>query len=76
MLVALLFIDFDINEPAKTALKNFVPRMSKGSIIAFDQVNNDGWPGETLALIEEIQDLRKYKIEKFHFESNISYIVL
>ena len=76
LLVALLFIDFDINEPAKTALKNFVPRMSKGSIIAFDQVNNDGWPGETLALIEEMQDLRKYKIEKFHFESNISYIVL
>ena len=76
LLVALLFIDFDIYHPAKIALKNFLPRMGRGSIIAFDEINNDAWPGETLALIEELEDLKRYKIEKFHFESNISYIVL
>ena len=50
--------------------------MSKGSVLAFDEINNPGWPGETLALIEEIKNLRKIKIEKFHFDSNISYVVL
>ena len=76
LIVALLFLDFDIYEPTKIALKNLLPRMSKGSILAFDEINNAGWPGETLALIEEIKDLRKIKIEKFHFDSNISFIVL
>jgi len=76
LVVALLFIDFDLYEPSKIALKNFLPRMHKGSIIAFDEINNPGWKGETLALIEEVQDLKKYKIQKFHFDSNISYLVL
>ena len=76
LIVALLFLDFDIYEPTKIALKNLLPRMSKGSILAFDEINNAGWPGETLALIEEIKDLRNIKIEKFHFDSNISFIVL
>ena len=45
--------------------------MANGSILAFDEINNSGWPGETSALIEELSDLRKVKIEKFHFDSNI-----
>ena len=49
--------------------------MPKGSILAFDEINTAGWPGETLALVEEIEDLRKIKIETFHFDSNISYVV-
>ncbi len=76
LIVSLLFLDFDIFEPTKVALQTFLPRMSKGSILVFDEINNDGWPGETQALIEEIKDLRKIKIEKFHFDSNISYSVL
>ena len=76
LIVALLFLDFDLYEPTKIALKNILPRMSKGSVLAFDEINNPGWPGETLALIEEIKNLRKIKIEKFHFDSNISYVVL
>jgi len=76
LIVALLFIDFDLYKPCKVALKNFLPRMANGSILAFDEINNSGWPGETSALIEELSDLRKVKIEKFHFDSNISYIIL
>ena len=49
--------------------------MAKGSILAFDEINNEGWPGETLALLEEIVDLKKIKIQRFHHDSNISYIV-
>ena len=76
LIVALLFLDFDIYEPTRVALKNILPRMPKGSILAFDEINNAGWPGETLALVEEIEDLRKIKIETFHFDSTISYVVL
>jgi hypothetical protein len=74
-LVSLLYLDFDIYEPTVTALNNFLPRMSKGSVIAFDEINNKDWPGETMAMLENL-DINNYKIESFPFEPNISYIQL
>lgn len=74
-LISLLFMDFDLFEPTKIALENFLPRMSKGSILAFDELNNPWWPGETQALLEQV-DLNKYRINRFSFDPNIAYIVL
>ena len=75
LLVSLLYLDFDIYEPTKTALNHFVPRMGKGSIIAFDEINNKDWPGETMAMLESL-NINDYKIESFPFEPNISFIQL
>ncbi len=75
LLVSLLYLDFDIYEPTKTALNHFVPRMGKGSIIAFDEINNKDWPGETMAMLEGL-NIRDCKIESFPFEPNISFIQL
>ncbi|HUX95592.1 MAG TPA: TylF/MycF/NovP-related O-methyltransferase [Bacteroidales bacterium] len=72
-LVSLLFLDFDIYQPTITALEHFLPRMSKGSILAFDELNNPDWPGETQAVLEKF-DLNKYPLKCFEFEPNISYI--
>lgn len=74
-LVSLLYLDFDIYEPTVTALNNFLPRMSRGSVIAFDEINNKDWPGETMAMLENL-NINHYKIESFPFEPNISYIQL
>ena len=68
-----MFLDFDIYQPTKVALDYFLPRMSKGGIIAFDQLNNPDWPGETLAYLEKTK-LKKYKLENLNFEPNISFI--
>ncbi len=75
LLVSLLFLDFDIYAPTLTALKYFLPRMSKGGIIAFDQVNNPDWPGETLAYLKK-KELKKFKLENLNFEPNISFLQL
>lgn len=75
LLVSLLYLDFDIYKPTVTALKTILPRMSRGSIIAFDEINNPGWPGETQAMLEEL-DISKYKIECMPFEPNISFLQL
>ena len=75
LLVSLLYLDFDIYEPTKTALTHFLPRMSKGSIIAFDEINNPNWKGETLAMLESM-NINNFKIECFPFEPNISFIQL
>jgi len=74
-LISLLYLDFDLYEPTKIALKYFLPRMSKGSIIAFDQLNQKRWKGETVALLKSM-NLNKYKLKQFSFEPNISYIEL
>jgi hypothetical protein len=74
-LVSLLFLDFDIYKPTATALKYFLPRMSKGSIICFDEVNNPMWPGETRAVLEKF-NINNYSIKSFEWDPNLSYTVL
>jgi hypothetical protein len=75
LLVSLLYLDFDIYQPTLTALTHFLPRIPKGGIIAFDEVNNPDWPGETLALLEKF-NLRQHRLECVPFEPNISFIQL
>ncbi len=74
-LVSLLVLDFDIYEPTATALRNFLPRMPKGAIIAFDELNNRDWPGETRALLEAF-DLNKYTLECSVYDMHISWLTL
>jgi len=77
LVVSLLYLDFDLYEPTKVALEHFLPRMPKGAVLAFDEINNDHWPGETMAMLEAFGgSLNDYKIEKFEFEPNMAYIVL
>ena len=54
LLIGMLFIDLDLYEPTKFALEHFLPRMHKGSILAFDELDNPQWPGETIALLESM----------------------
>lgn len=75
VMISLLFLDFDLYEPTKVALEYFLPRMPKGSILAFDEINNPWWPGETLALLESL-NLNDKKVQRFSFDPNISYIIL
>jgi len=75
LLVSLLYLDFDLYEPTKKALDIFVPRMSKGSIICFDQLNCPNFPGETTALLESFE-LKNYKLNRSNIDPWISWIVL
>lgn len=72
LLVSLLYLDFDVYAPTKVALECFVPRMPKGAIIAFDELNLKDWPGETVAVLKEL-NLRDLRIERFPFGSTISF---
>ena len=75
LLVSLLFLDLDLYEPTKAALQAFVPRMPKGSILAFDELDNPIWPGETLALLETL-GVRDMKLSRFEFDPYIAYTVI
>ncbi|QOI43085.1 class I SAM-dependent methyltransferase [Leptospira interrogans] len=75
LIVSLLHIDFDIYTPTKVALENFISRMPKGGVIAFDEINDAKAPGETIALFDSI-GIKNHFIHRNHFDSNVSYIVL
>jgi len=75
LLVSLLFIDLDLYEPTKTALEHILPRMPKGSIVAFDELDNPIWPGETEALLEKMQ-LNRLKIQRLEWDPYIGFAVL
>lgn len=75
VLISLLFVDFDLYEPTRTALQCLTPRMCKGSVIAFDQINNPWWPGETTALLETL-GVSTRRIRRFPMDPNISYVIL
>lgn len=49
--------------------------MPKGAIIAFDELNAKMFPGETLA-VNKILGLRNIEIQRFPFDSYISYCVI
>jgi hypothetical protein len=73
LLISLLYLDFDIYQPTVTALTNLLPRIPRGGIVAFDEVNNPDWPGETLALLEKL-DINRQRLECVEYEPNISFI--
>lgn len=75
MVVALLYLDFDLYEPTVAALRGFLERMPKGAVLAFDELNQKQWPGETLAVLEQV-GLRNLAIRRMPFTPALSYAVL
>ena len=75
LVVSLLYLDFDLYKPTKIALENFVPRMPKGGVIVFDELNSKEYVGETKAVLETL-DIRNLKIERFPFNTFMSYVIL
>lgn len=75
LVVSLLYLDFDLYEPTRIAIETFLPRMPKGSVIAFDELNQKQWPGETLAVLETI-GIKNIRIERLPFVPQISFAIL
>ena len=75
IVVSLLYLDFDLYEPTVTALREFLPRMPKGAVLAFDELNQAQWPGETLAVLEEV-GMQNISIRRFPYTPALSYAIL
>ncbi len=72
LVVALLFLDFDLYKPTKVALQHFLPRMPKGAIVAFDELDDPRWPGETMAVMEEM-GIRDLELRRLPFDATVCY---
>jgi hypothetical protein len=75
LVVSLLFIDCDVFDPTKAAIESFVPRMPKGAIIAFDELDNPIWPGETLAVLETL-GIKNLSLQRIEWDPYIAYAII
>jgi hypothetical protein len=74
-IVSLLNLDFDLYEPTRVAIDSFLPRMPKGAVIVFDELNDKLMPGETTTVLEAL-NLSDLRIQRFNYEPHISFAVL
>ena len=73
--VALAYFDFDIYLPTKKCLEAIKPRLVKGSVLGFDELNDHDSPGETAAL-QEVFGLNNVRLKRYPFTSRTSYFKL
>ena len=71
-IVSLAIFDFDIYAPTKAALESVRPHLSRGSVLVFDELCDDIFPGETAAL-REVFGLNNIRIRRLPFVSRLSY---
>jgi hypothetical protein len=74
-IVSLAIFDFDIYQPTRAALEAIKPHLFKGSVLVFDELADDIFPGETVAL-REVFNLADLKIERLPMTARVSYVVL
>jgi hypothetical protein len=72
LVVSLLFLDADLYAPTKLALDLLLPRIPRGGIIAFDELDNPLWPGETRAAIDAA-GLNRLQLQRFDFDPYIAF---
>jgi hypothetical protein len=75
LIVSLLFLDCDLYEPTRVAIEQIVPRMPRGAVLAFDELDNPIWPGETQALLDTL-GVGRLKLERLAWDPYIAYAVL
>ncbi len=73
--ISLAIFDFDIYKPTKNALEALKPYFIKGTVLVFDELCDDIFPGETVAL-REVFDMTELRVERLPITARISYVVL
>jgi hypothetical protein len=51
-IISMAIFDMDLYRPTKGVLEQIRPRLTKGSLLVFDELNAPEFPGETIALAE------------------------
>lgn len=74
-IIALAYFDLDLYEPTLKCLSAIKDRLTRGSIIGFDELNEHMFPGETLAL-KEVFGLDRYPIRRFRYNARASYMII
>lgn len=73
-IIAFAYFDIDLFEPTRDCLTAIKPHLTKGSVVAFDELNLHDFPGETLAL-NEVFGLNNVRIQRSPMNPVSSYFI-
>jgi hypothetical protein len=74
-IVSLAYFDLDLYEPTKACLQAIRPRLVPGSVVAFDELAHQNFPGETVAVLQELTLLRG-KLEKLPYSRYPAFVTI
>ena len=74
-IIGMAIFDMDVYYPTKKVLEIIKPRLYKGSILVFDELNHKSFPGETLAVMESV-GLNNLKFNSFHGQAGGCWAVV
>jgi hypothetical protein len=73
--IALAYFDLDLYEPTKACLNAIRPHLARNSVVGFDELVSDNFPGETQAL-KEAWGLSDFEIVRDPTSPQQSYLVI
>lgn len=74
-LVALAYFDFDLCAPTRACLRALKPRLTQGSVLVFDQLGLPEFPGETMAVMDEL-GIPKVRLQRDPRCAHQAFVVL
>ena len=74
-IIAFAYCDMQLYEPTKACLSAIRPYLTKGSVIAMDELNCRDFPGETVSLREEF-GLDQIRLRRSQILPDRSYFVI
>ena len=75
LVISLLFMDLDLYGPTKAVLEHLLPRMPRGAVLAFDQLDNPIWPGETRAVLDTV-GMNNCAFRRFEWDPYVAYTIV
>jgi len=74
-LVSHAHFDLDVYRPTREVLQQIIPRMPKGAVMIFDELNCPLFPGETLA-VHEVLGINNLSLRKSVFRPYSAYCIV
>lgn len=74
-IVALAYFDLALYEPTRKCLEAIRPHLTRGSVLAMDELNSADFPGETVAF-KEVLGLDRYRLVHSRFLPDRTYVVI
>lgn len=73
-IVSLAYFDMQLYEPTKHCLEAITPYLTRGSVIALDELNTPAFPGETVAM-REVFGLDRFELHRSRYLPDRTYFI-
>ena len=73
-IIGMAIFDMDVYKPTKDVLEAILPRLTKGSLLVFDELNCPHFPGETRA-VDEVLEINNLRLRHFPHQPYCAWAV-